>query len=53
MSGNNIVAESIEVEDVIKFSQSEMGFNILALMTPAIVSLGEDGPIYADLNGGL
>lgn len=53
MSGNNIVAESIEAEDVITFSQSEMGFNILALMTPAIASLGEDGPIYADLNGGL
>lgn len=53
MSGNNIVAERIEAEDVVTFSQSEMGFNILALMTPAISSLCEEGPIYADLNGGL
>lgn len=53
MSGNNIVAGSIESLDVVTFSQSEMAFNILALMTPKIASLCEDGPIYADLNGGL
>ena len=53
MSGNNIVAGSIESLDVVTFSQSEMAFNILALMTPTIASLSEDGPIYADLNGGL
>ena len=53
MSGNNIVAESIEALNVLTFSQAEMAFNILALMTPTIASLSEDGPIYADLNGGL
>ena len=53
MSGNDIVADRIEAGDVITFSQSEMGFNILALMTPAIASLCEEGPIYADLCGGL
>ena len=53
MSGNDIVAESIEALNVVTFSQAEMAFNILALMTPKIASLSEDGPIYADLNGGL
>ena len=51
MSGNNIVAEAIESHGVLTFSQSEMAFNVLALMTPKIVSLCEDEPIYADLNG--
>ena len=53
MSGNNIVAEKVEAEDVLTFSQSEMGYNILALMTPTIAAYCEDGPIYADLNGGV
>ena len=53
MSGNNIVAGAIEALDVVTFSQSEMAFNLLALMTPTIASLSEDGPIFADLNGGL
>ena len=53
MGGNNIVAEAIETHDVITFSQAEMAFNILALMTPAITSLSEEEPVYADLNGGL
>ena len=53
MSENNIVAGSIESLGAVTFSQSEMAFNILALMTPTITSLSEDGPIYADLTGGL
>ena len=53
MSGNNIVAGAIESLDVVTFSQHEMAFNVLALMTPTIASLCDDGPIYADLNGGL
>ena len=53
MGGNNIVAEAIESKDVITFSQTEMAFNILALMTPAVTSLSEEEPVYADLNGGL
>ncbi|KIW43558.1 holo-[acyl-carrier-protein] synthase [Exophiala oligosperma] len=53
MNANNIVAEAIESHDVVTFSQAEMAFNILALMTPAISTLCEDDPVYADLNGGL
>lgn len=53
MSNNNIVAEAIENHGVITFSQAEMAFNILALMTPGIATLCEDHPVYADLNGGL
>lgn len=53
MSGNNIIAEAVESLGAMTFSQSEMAFNILALMTPAVVSMCEDGPVYADLSGGL
>ncbi|TQB73271.1 hypothetical protein MPDQ_006016 [Monascus purpureus] len=38
--------------DVITFSQEEMAFNILALMTPSIAETCEEGPVYADLTGG-
>ncbi|CZR60182.1 related to 3-oxoacyl-[acyl-carrier protein] reductase [Phialocephala subalpina] len=51
MSGNNIVAEAVEKQGVITFSQPEMAFNILALMTPSISSICEDDPVYADLTG--
>lgn len=53
MNGNNIIAEAIESLGAMTFSQSEMAFNILALMTPAVVSMCEDGPVYADLSGAL
>lgn len=53
MSGNNSVAQGIEKLGVRTFSQQEMAFNILGLMTPAIVSLCQQEPIWADLNGGL
>ncbi len=53
MNANNIVAEAIESHEVVTFSQPEMALNILALMTPAIATLCEDDPVYADLNGGL
>ena len=53
MSGNNIVAEAIEASGAFTFSQGEMAFNILALMTPTITSLAEEEPLYADLSGGL
>lgn len=53
MSSNNIIAESIESLGAMTFSQSEMAFNILALMTPSVVSMCEDGPVYADLSGAL
>ena len=52
MSGNDVVAETIESHDVLTFSQQEMAFNILMLMTPSIVRLCENEPILADLGGG-
>ncbi|EAZ62811.2 Fatty acid synthase subunit alpha Includes: Acyl carrier 3-oxoacyl-[acyl-carrier-protein] reductase (Beta-ketoacyl reductase) 3-oxoacyl-[acyl-carrier-protein] synthase (Beta-ketoacyl synthase) [Scheffersomyces stipitis CBS 6054] len=53
MGGNNIIAEGIEKLGVRTFSQKEMAFNILGLMTPAIVQLCQEEPVMADLNGGL
>jgi fatty acid synthase subunit alpha len=52
MAGNNIVAEGIERYGVRTFSQQEMAFNILGLMSPAIVNLCQVEPVWADLNGG-
>ncbi|KAK4236034.1 fatty acid synthase subunit alpha [Achaetomium macrosporum] len=53
MSGNNIVAEAVERWGVRTFSQQEMAFNLLGLMSPTIVDLCQNEPIFADLNGGL
>lgn len=53
MSGNNIVAEGVEAYGVRTFSQQEMAFNLLGLMTPNIVDLCQIEPVFADLNGGL
>ena len=53
MSGNNIVAEGVERYGVRTFSQQEMAFNLLGLMTPSIVNLCQLEPVFADLNGGL
>ncbi|CAI5758609.1 unnamed protein product [Candida verbasci] len=53
MSANNIIAEGIEKLGVRTFSQKEMAFNILGLLTPSIVQLCQEEPIMADLNGGL
>lgn len=53
MQSSNVVAEEVEKLGVMTFTQAEMAFNILALMTPALSSLAEDAPIYADLTGGL
>jgi len=52
MSGNNVVAEGVERYGVRTFSQSEMAFNLLGLMAPAIVNLCQNEPVWADLNGG-
>jgi len=52
MSGNNIVAEGLEAYGVRTFSQQEMAFNILGLMSPKIVDLCQTEPVFADLNGG-
>jgi len=53
MGGNNIVAEGVEKFGVRTFSQQEMAFNLLGLMSPAIVDLCQTEPVFADLNGGL
>ncbi|KAI5966986.1 FAS2 [Candida pseudojiufengensis] len=53
MSANNIIAEGIEKLGVRTFSQKEMAFNILGLLTPDIIKLCQENPIMADLNGGL
>ena len=52
MSGNNIVAEGLESYGVRTFSQQEMAFNLLGLMSPTIVNLCQVEPVFADLNGG-
>ena len=52
MSANNIVAEGLESYGVRTFSQQEMAFNILGLMSPVIVNLCQSEPVWADLNGG-
>nr|UWK20277.1 fatty acid synthase alpha subunit [Trichoderma crystalligenum] len=53
MSGNNIVAEGVEAFGVRTFSQQEMAFNLLGLMSATIVDLCQSEPVFADLNGGL
>lgn len=53
MSGNNVVAEGVEAYGVRTFSQQEMAFNLLGLMSPTIVDLCQSDPVFADLNGGL
>ncbi|KAL3462079.1 thiolase-like protein [Aspergillus heterothallicus] len=53
MQSHNTAAEEVEKLGLMTFTQSEMAFNILALMTPALTALAEDAPIYADLTGGL
>ncbi len=53
MSGNNVVADGVEKYGVRTFSQQEMAFNILGLMSPSIVDLCQMEPVFADLNGGL
>ncbi|EGV60278.1 3-oxoacyl-[acyl-carrier-protein] synthase [Yamadazyma tenuis] len=52
MSANNIIAEGFEKLGVRTFSQKEMAFNILGLMTPELTQLCQEEPILADLNGG-
>ncbi|RDL38707.1 uncharacterized protein BP5553_03047 [Venustampulla echinocandica] len=53
MVGNDILAMGIEERKVRTFSQAEMAFYILVLMTNTIAIECDDQPIYADLTGGL
>ncbi|CCF58716.1 hypothetical protein KAFR_0F01200 [Kazachstania africana CBS 2517] len=53
MSANNIIAEGIEKMGVRTFSQKEMAFNLLGLLSPEVSILCQKAPVMADLNGGL
>lgn len=53
MSGNNVVAEGVEAFGVRTFSQQEMAFNLLGLMSSDIADICQNEPVFADLNGGL
>ena len=53
MNQNNLVAAGVEEIGARTFSAAEMSFNLIGLLHPDIVSLAYDGPILADLNGGL
>jgi fatty acid synthase subunit alpha, fungi type len=53
MTGNDIVAAGIEKLGVRTFAQPEMAFYILVLMSKHIAVECDNGPIYADLTGGL
>lgn len=53
MSANDVLAQAIESQGVLTFSQSEMAFNLLALMTEPIAQMCENEPIMVNLNGGL
>ena len=53
MGANNITAEGVESYGVRTFSQTEMAFNLLGLLTPSVVDLCQSEPVFADLNGGL
>ncbi|KAL9045183.1 MAG: hypothetical protein Q9214_001740 [Letrouitia sp. 1 TL-2023] len=53
MSDNDILAQAIESQNALTFSQREMAFNLLALMTEPIAHMCELDSILVNLNGGL
>lgn len=53
MSSNDILAMGVEEHNVRTFTQAEMAFYILALMTKTMAVECDEQPIYADLTGGL
>ncbi|KAJ5151390.1 uncharacterized protein N7482_010642 [Penicillium canariense] len=53
MESNDILAETVEANGVLTFSQEEMALNILSLLTPDISAFCEDEAIVADFGGGL
>jgi fatty acid synthase subunit alpha len=53
MSANNTTAMGMEDYSIRTFSTQEMAFNLLGLMSPAIVDICQNEPVFADLNGGL
>lgn len=53
MKDNDILAEGVEALGIRTFSQAEMAFHVLMLMSTPIAEFNETAPIYADLTGGL
>ncbi|KAF1936886.1 thiolase-like protein [Clathrospora elynae] len=53
MSDNDIVAEGIEQLGVRTYSQTEMAFNIVCLLSEEVKLLCIDSPLVADLSGGM
>lgn len=53
MSENDILAQAIESQNALTFSQREMAFNLLALITEPIAQMCELDSILVNLNGGL
>lgn len=53
MADNDLLSEGIEKLGVYTFSQGEMAFNIMALMSPGLLQMSQLGPLMADLSGGL
>ncbi|KAJ1948217.1 fatty acid synthase alpha subunit Lsd1, partial [Linderina pennispora] len=52
MDLNDTLAEAVEQHNVRTFSPSEMAFNILGLLHPAICDIALESPVWADLSGG-
>lgn len=53
MADNDLVSEGIERLGANTFSQKEMAYNILGLMTSDILEASQTEPLLADLSGGL
>ena len=53
MSSNDVLAEDIEKHGVLTFSQNEMAFNIVTLISPEIARICEEEAVVADFSGGL
>ncbi|KAE8828688.1 hypothetical protein PTNB85_07876 [Pyrenophora teres f. teres] len=53
MSDNDTVAEGIEQLGIRTYSQTEMAFNIVCLLSEQVKSLCIDSPLVADLGGGM
>eukprot|EP01113_Clastostelium_recurvatum_P021328 TRINITY_DN2525_c0_g1_i1.p1 TRINITY_DN2525_c0_g1~~TRINITY_DN2525_c0_g1_i1.p1 ORF type:complete len:1737 (+),score=426.62 TRINITY_DN2525_c0_g1_i1:1-5211(+) len=51
MSGNNMVAQGIEARGVRTFSQVEMSFALLGLLSREMVLAAQKAPLWADLSG--
>ncbi|TMW63542.1 hypothetical protein Poli38472_002483 [Pythium oligandrum] len=53
MTNTEIVCTRVEELGMRTFSTQETGFNVCALLHPDIVALTNDGPVWADLSGGM